>query len=82
MYWELCSKAQLSPELGPSLLILSKPISCPLQWNKASKTMVSTEEEKVDKIPSTVLVNEHLNSLPETLIPVRPGKPLESKEWP
>lgn len=79
MFWDLCSKAELSPELGPSSLKHSKPISCPLQWDKASKTMVSTEEEKVDKIPSTVLVNEHLNSLPETLIPVGPGKPLESK---
>lgn len=44
--------------------------------------MVSTEEEKVDKTPSTALVNERLNSLSETLRPVRLGEPLQNKWCP
>lgn len=82
VHWVLCSRAELSPKLGPSLLKLSKPVSCPLQWDAASRTMVSTEKEKVDTTPSTVLVNEHLNSLPETLRPVGLGEPLQNKWWP
>ena len=82
VHWELCSRAELSPKLGPSLLKLSKPVSCPLQWDAASRSVVSTEKEKVDKTPSTVLVSEHLNSLPEPLRPAGLGEPLQNKWWP
>lgn len=43
---------------------LSKSVSCPLQWDKASGTVVRTEVEKIDKTPSIVQVSGHLNFVP------------------